>query len=147
MRQPALYATELLRVVRDLVPHDRVNHLQLFFATDLRALPCSMPRQRRREQYSPHRSSTRARRFREKVGRFLSRLFPCRDADTDDADVTDWRFRGAIHNTMPACHGSKNRQCLWRPPTRTPFSVPLQPEVSRRGLSPLRTTDRKMLIG
>ena len=27
--------------------------------------------------------------------RFFSRLFPCRDADTDDTDVLDWRLRGA----------------------------------------------------
>lgn len=38
----------------------------------------------------------RARRqLHENMRRLFSRLFPCRDADTDDTDVPDWRLRGA----------------------------------------------------
>lgn len=31
----------------------------------------------------------------EKISRFFRRLLPCRDADTDDTEVPDWRLRGA----------------------------------------------------
>lgn len=31
----------------------------------------------------------------ENMRRFFRRLFPCRDADTDDTEVPDWRLRGA----------------------------------------------------
>lgn len=54
-----------------------------------------MPRSRHLAQYSPQRPSVRARQLHENMRRLFRRLFPCRDADTDDTEVPDWRLRGA----------------------------------------------------
>ena len=90
-----LYAAETLRDVRNLVPHDRVDHLQPLSRDGLERLavrhaagaaPGAVP--------APAPVRARQAVAREYEG-FFSCLFPCREADTDDTDVPDWRLRGA----------------------------------------------------
>ena len=84
-----------LRDVRNLVPHDRVDHLEPLSRDGLRRFAVrhaavAAPR------VVPALAPIRARQaVARECERFFSRLFPCRDADTDDTDVLDWRLRGA----------------------------------------------------